>query len=179
MSPSSCFSFLHPVFFTLSSLPCLLQPVFFTLSSSSCLLHPVFFIIFTSPSLLHSPCPRNPASAQTTPRRSGDPGEEGEGAAAAARDLTDINANPRLHSTSTPQGGAEARGESRELDSVSPVAWGAGAGCGGADSSMATSSSEGSVELSQLYQDICDQKDVIMSCLEEDNCDIDQVLASP
>jgi len=42
---------------------------------------------------------------------------------------------------------------------------------------MATSSSGDSVELSQLYQDICDQKDVIMSCLEEDKCDIDQLNA--
>lgn len=42
---------------------------------------------------------------------------------------------------------------------------------------MATSSSGESVELSQLYQDICDQKDIIMTCLEEDNCDIDQLNA--
>merc|ERR1719495_2986560 len=39
------------------------------------------------------------------------------------------------------------------------------------------SSQSGSIQLSQLYQDICDQKDVIMSCLEEDNCDIDQLNA--
>ena len=75
----------------------------------------------------------------------------------------------------------------RDLDSVSPVVF-AGpetgalfeasrgeAGALGASSSMATSSSGESVELSQLYQDICDQKDIIMTCLEEDNCDIDQV----
>ena len=29
--------------------------------------------------------------------------------------------------------------------------------------------------LGHLYQEICDQKDVIMSCLEEDKCDIEQV----
>merc|ERR1719219_1841559 len=39
------------------------------------------------------------------------------------------------------------------------------------------SSQSGSLQLSQLYQDICDQKDGIMSCLEEDNCDIDQLNA--
>ena len=32
-----------------------------------------------------------------------------------------------------------------------------------------------SPELSQLYQDICDQKEVIMACLEEDKCDIEQL----
>ena len=69
----------------------------------------------------------------------------------------------------------------RDLDSVSPVVF-AGpetgalfeasrgeAGALGASSSIATSSSGESVELSQLYQDICDQKDIIMTCLEEDN----------
>ena len=101
--------------------------------------------------------------------------------------LTDINANPQL-AQSTPQGravgGAMAQstpqskvagGGDRELDSVSPVAFPEG---GELASSMATSSSGESVELSQLYQDICDQKDTIMTCLEEDNCDIDQVTAA-
>lgn len=116
---------------------------------------------------------KNPGSGastlHSTPRRpSEDRNLEVEG---RARAMTDINANPRL-SHSTPGGPGEGRG-TRELDSVSPVAF-VGEG-GAASSSMATSSSEGSVELSQLYQDICDQKDVIMSCLEEDNCDIDQV----
>merc|ERR1719342_662506 len=44
-------------------------------------------------------------------------------------------------------------------------------------SCMSGSSRSGSIQLSQLYRDICDQKDVIMSCLEEDNCDIDQLNA--
>jgi hypothetical protein len=38
------------------------------------------------------------------------------------------------------------------------------------ESSQASSSA-----LTSLYQEICDQKDVIMACLEEDKCDIDQV----
>ena len=83
---------------------------------------------------------------------------------------------PAQHST--PQADREAGRPTgcRDLDSVSPVAFGQGDLAGAA--SMATSSStEGSIELSVLYQDICDQKDVIMSCLEEDNCDIDQLNA--
>ena len=40
-----------------------------------------------------------------------------------------------------------------------------------------SSLSSNSLPLSQLYQEICDQKEVIMSCLEEDNCDIDQLNA--
>ena len=82
----------------------------------------------------------------------------------------------------------EKANAARDLDSVSPVVFsgpetgalfeasrGEAGAVGGAASSMATSSSGESVELSQLYQDICDQKDIIMTCLEEDNCDIDQV----
>ena len=96
--------------------------------------------------------------------------------------ITDINANPTL-ATSTPQsekvGGEMTR---RDLDSVSPLSEMANAE--GLPLNMATSSvsgcssQSGSIQLSQLYQDICDQKDVIMSCLEEDNCDIDQVTIS-
>merc|ERR1719187_2918713 len=67
------------------------------------------------------------------------------------------------------------------MDSVSPVSEMASAE--GMSHNMATSSASGcssqsgSMQLSLLYQDICDQKDVIMSCLEEDNCDIDQLNA--
>merc|ERR1719283_26985 len=46
-----------------------------------------------------------------------------------------------------------------------------------ASTSTGCSSGGSSVQLSHLYRDICDQKDVIMSCLEEDNCDIDQLNA--
>jgi hypothetical protein len=38
------------------------------------------------------------------------------------------------------------------------------------------SSQASSTALTSLYQEICDQKDVIMACLEEDKCDIDQVV---
>ena len=37
------------------------------------------------------------------------------------------------------------------------------------------SSTSTNTALTNLYQEICDQKDVIMACLEEDKCDIDQV----
>jgi len=140
-------------------------------------------------------------SAQGTPRKAGDEdvggensqddvikGDAGgnEASSTPTKDLTDINANPHLAQSTphTDQGNA-----ARDLDSVSPVVF-AGpetgalfeasrgeAGALGASSSMATSSSGESVELSQLYQDICDQKDIIMTCLEEDNCDIDQLNA--
>merc|ERR1719341_2706139 len=69
----------------------------------------------------------------------------------------------------------------RDMDSVSPVSEMASGE--GMSQNMITSSASGcssqssSIQLSQLYQDICDQKDVIMSCLEEDNCDIDQLNA--
>merc|ERR1719225_1712344 len=43
--------------------------------------------------------------------------------------------------------------------------------------STGCSSGASSVQLSQLYTDICEQKDVIMSCLDEDNCDIEQLNA--
>merc|ERR1719235_2496451 len=46
-----------------------------------------------------------------------------------------------------------------------------------ASTSTGCSSGGSSVQLSHLYQDICEQKDVIMSCLDEDNCDIDQLNA--
>ena len=41
--------------------------------------------------------------------------------------------------------------------------------------SSSTVHSEGTESLGLLYQEICDQKDVIMACLEEDKCDIEQV----
>ena len=41
--------------------------------------------------------------------------------------------------------------------------------------SSSTVHSEGPEALGLLYQEICDQKDVIMACLEEDKCDIEQV----
>jgi len=97
--------------------------------------------------------------------------------------LTDINANPRV-SHSTPHSQKDEcpiNKRARDMDSVSPVAeialpetitqnmvTSSASGC---------SSQSGSIQLSQLYQDICDQKDVIMLCLEEDNCDIDQLNA--
>merc|ERR1719283_353473 len=46
-----------------------------------------------------------------------------------------------------------------------------------ASTSTGCSSGGSSVQLSHLYQEICEQKDVIMSCLDEDNCDIDQLNA--
>ena len=70
--------------------------------------------------------------------------------------ITDINANPRL-AHSTPMS---------EMDVTNPMLVSTSTGC---------SSGASSVQLSQLYQEICEQKDVIMSCLDEDNCDIDQV----
>merc|ERR1712142_1336368 len=94
--------------------------------------------------------------------------------------VTDINANPTL-AHSTPQSGKAGEVAGRELNSVSPVSEMTNAE--GMSNNMATSSVSGcssqssSIQLSQLYQDICDQKDVIMSCLEEDNCDRDQLNA--
>jgi len=95
---------------------------------------------------------------------------------------TDINANPRVsHTHSTPQTQKSGEMYNREMESVSPVSeMVVGEGM---SQNMITSSASGcssqssSVQLSQLYQDICYQKDVIMSCLEEDNCDIDQLNA--
>jgi len=94
------------------------------------------------------------------------------------KDLTDINANPRVTSTPQQKGGEMF---SREMESVSPVS--EMVSTEGMSQNMITSSASGcssqssSVQLSQLYQEICYQKDVIMSCLEEDNCDIDQLNA--
>ena len=90
----------------------------------------------------------------------------------------DINANPRV-STSTPLRRDE------KMDSVSPMSETAESLCtsisGPGMETMVTSTMSGSSSghsgavLSQLYNDIYEQKDVIMSCLDEDNCDIDQV----
>ena len=77
------------------------------------------------------------------------------------------------------QAGKAGEVAGRELNSVSPGSEMTTAE--GMSNNMATSSASdcssqsSSIQLSQLYQDFCDQKDVIMSCLEEDNCDIDQV----
>lgn len=128
---------------------------------------------------------------------------------------TDINANPRLASHSTPH---TERLKVPDLDSLSPVTSlrldpvsdvkvgildpgshlkvelldessslvsareeeevGSVSGASAMVTSSASSSQSGCpAGLSQLYQDICEQKDVIMSCLEEDNCDIDQLNA--
>jgi hypothetical protein len=44
------------------------------------------------------------------------------------------------------------------------------------DTRSEESSACSTTPLNTLYQEICDQKDVIMACLEEDKCDIDQVI---
>ena len=92
----------------------------------------------------------------------------------------DINANPRV-STSTPL----RRAGDEKIDSVSPMSETAKSLCtsisGPGMETMVTSTMSGSSSghsgavLSQLYNDIYEQKDVIMSCLDEDNCDIEQV----
>jgi len=149
---------------------------------------------------LKNPNNSGSSTVQTTPRKAGEDenggGQEkeeedviksGDCASTPSKNLTDINANPHL-AQSTPH--MEKANAARDLDSVSPVVFsgpetgalfeasrGEAGAVGGAASSMATSSSGESVELSQLYQDICDQKDIIMTCLEEDNCDIDQLNA--
>jgi len=141
---------------------------------------------------LKNPNNSGSSTVQTTPRKAGEEEAEedhdqqqdliksGDCVSTPSKNLTDINANPHL-AQSTPH--MEKANAARDLDSVSPVVFagpetGALFGAvGGASSSMATSSSGESVELSQLYQDICDQKDIIMTCLEEDNCDIDQLNA--
>ena len=84
--------------------------------------------------------------------------------------ITDINANPRLaHSTPLREGKSSSVSPMSELDVTNPMLVSTSTGC---------SSGSSSVQLSQLYQEICEQKDVIMSCLDEDNCDIDQVRGS-
>jgi len=94
----------------------------------------------------------------------------------------DINANPRV-STSTPL----RRAGDEKMDSVSPMSETAESLCtsisGPGMETMVTSTMSGSSSghsgavLSQLYNDIYEQKDVIMSCLDEDNCDIEQLNA--
>ena len=88
--------------------------------------------------------------------------------------LTDINANPRI-SHSTPvrkpsDGGKESVSPMSDTTESEIVVEGM------VTSTMSGSSSASCQQLSQLYSDICEQKDVIMSCLDEDNCDIDQVI---
>ena len=81
--------------------------------------------------------------------------------------INDINANPRLaHSTPMREGKSSSASPLSEMDVSNPMLVSTSTGC---------SSGASSVQLSQLYQEICEQKDVIMSCLDEDNCDIDQV----
>ena len=114
-------------------------------------------------------------STVTTPRK--EP-EELDLSAGDSSLMTDINANP-AHAHSTPvRRTDQCRDEKQE--SVSPMSETVDL-CTGSTSAMVTStmssSSRGSsVALSQLYSDICEQKDVIMSCLDEDNCDIEQVI---
>eukprot|EP00092_Neocalanus_flemingeri_P022935 GFUD01024866.1.p1 GENE.GFUD01024866.1~~GFUD01024866.1.p1 ORF type:complete len:1003 (-),score=283.83 GFUD01024866.1:228-3236(-) len=126
------------------------------------------------------------STVNTTPRRQKDVEElnltEESPGPSFPSPLTDVNANPRV-SHSTPQ--MPKHGEMyKEIESVSPMSERvSGEGSQGMSQNMITSSLSGcssqtsSIQLSQLYQDICDQKDVIMSCLEEDNCDIDQLNA--
>ena len=112
---------------------------------------------------------REPKSQQLRKRK-----EEAGAGTANSSVLTDINANPRV-ATSTPvRRLGEAGGGS---ETVSPMSEGPGleAAEGMATSTMSGSSGASGAQLSQLYTDICEQKDVIMSCLDEDNCDIDQV----
>ena len=100
------------------------------------------------------------ATATNSPRKKDLNLEESES-------ITDINANPRLaHSTPLREGKSSSVSPMSEMDVTNPMLVSTSTGC---------SSGASSVQLSQLYQEICDQKDVIMSCLDEDNCDIDQV----
>jgi len=113
----------------------------------------------------------------------------------------DMNANPALHSTKLGEdfgvSCAEIPDPEHQPSPVPPpvassatamsVTTPSEAGCSDSDSASHypgshASSGPGTREvtasgaaLSHLYQEICDQKDVIMSCLEEDNCDIDQL----
>lgn len=48
---------------------------------------------------------------------------------------------------------------------------------GNSEATDSSQSQQWSPALSHLYQDICEQKDVIMACLDEDKCDIDQLNA--
>ena len=81
--------------------------------------------------------------------------------------VTDINANTGLaHSTPMREGKSSSVSPMSELDGNNPMLVSSSTGC---------SSGGSSVQLSHLYQEICEQKEVIMSCLDEDNCDIDQV----
>jgi hypothetical protein len=86
------------------------------------------------------------------------------------------------------------------LGDVSPVGGTSDGGCGGMGGDLSCGSLVGEEDsgavmlmsdtrsessacsttpLNTLYQEICDQKDVIMACLEEDKCDIDQVRKVP
>ena len=99
-------------------------------------------------------------TATNTPSKKDQNPEESES-------ITDINANPRLaHSTPLREGKSSSASPMSEMDVTNPMLVSTSTGC---------SSGASSVQLSQLYQEICEQKDVIMSCLDEDNCDIDQV----
>lgn len=81
--------------------------------------------------------------------------------------MTDINANPGMvHSTPLRDGKSSSVSPMSELDVTNPMLASTSTGC---------SSGTSSVQLSHLYQEICEQKDVIMSCLDEDNCDIEQL----
>ncbi len=96
--------------------------------------------------------------------------------------LTDINANPRV-STSTPLRRVGDTDNNEKIDLVSPETAeslctsisGPGMEAMVTSTMSGSSSSHSGAVLSQLYNDIYEQKDVIMSCLDEDNCDIEQV----
>ena len=128
-------------------------------------------------------------TATNTPKKDKD-GEDIYGSASAplasgdSSVLTDINANPRV-STSTPLRRVGGTDDDEKIDLVSPMSETAESLCtsisgpgmeGMVTSTMSgSSSSHSGAVLSQLYNDIYEQKDVIMSCLDEDNCDIEQV----
>jgi len=136
----------------------------------------------------------NSSTAHNTPRRPQDTREElnlsSEGTETGDNSTAsrDINANPRLMSHSTPSHKV-VPGVAALPDLVSPVKSESGGevlGPQGTPSAMLTSSTNSSTSgassqsnpgLSQLYSEICNQKDIIMQCLEEDNCDIDQLNA--
>lgn len=123
-----------------------------------------------SVSTLHVSTGSGTCTATTTPRKEKEEFDLGQGDTSV---LTDINANPHIaHSTPV------RKLEEEKQDSVSPMSETVDL-CTGSQmlaSTISGSSRDSSgAQLSQLYTDICEQKDVIMSCLDEDNCDIEQV----
>ena len=122
-----------------------------------------------SVSTLHVSSGSGTCTATNTPRKEKDDPED-KVPNPNISTLTDINANPRVaHSTPVRKLG------DNNTESVSPMSETVESEQGMVTSTMSGSSRSSGVQLSQLYTDICEQKDVIMSCLDEDNCDIDQV----